>query len=134
MDNRQVDMLKAALPYAAPAYRKPMQVYIQAKELSEYIRDERGSADVEACGFGNVGNVEGLMDELRSFCTREERDMIDTVLNIMKAQRLYRSYRGYVADNGHSSGGNEIMDFLMSGLSPEQKNMFAQMSTMMKSE
>lgn len=134
MDNRQVDMLKAALPYAAPVYRKPMQVYIQAKELAAYIRDERESSDVEACGFGNVGNIEGLMDELRSFCTKEEREMLDTALNFMKAQRMFKSYRGYVAANGHKSGGNEMMDFLMSRLSPEQQNMFAQINTAMKME
>lgn len=136
MQNRQIDMLRTALPYAAPSFRKPLQVYIQAQELSDYIRNGNESADVEACGIGNAGDVEGLMENIRQFCNAEEREMIDTVLNIVRAQKMYQCYRGYVAANsanasGGRKGGPGMLDFLMSQLTPEQQNMFAQMSSAM---
>lgn len=140
MQNRQIDMLRTAMPYASPSFRKPLQIYIQARELTDYIRNGNESADVEACGIGNVGDVEGLMESLRQFCNVEEREMIDTVLNIVRAQKMYQCYRGYMAANasnasgGKKSSGPGMLDFLMSQLTPEQQNMFAQMSSAMSVE
>ena len=136
MQNRQIDMLRTALPYASPSFRKPLQVYIQAQELSDYIRSGDESADVEACGMGNAGDVEGLMENIRQFCNAEERETIDTVLNIVRAQKMYQCYRGYIAANSaNSSGGRKggagMLDFLMSQMTPEQQNMFSQMSSAM---
>lgn len=140
MQNRQLDMLRTAIPYASPSFRKPMQVYIQARELSDYIRKGDESADVEACGIGNAGDMEGLMENIRQFCNAEEREMIDTMLNIVRAQKMYQCYRGYMAANSSNdagarkSGGPGMLDFLMSQLTPEQQNMFAQMSSAMSAE
>lgn len=51
MDNRHVNMLKAAVPYTSPRFRKPMQILIQAQELASYIRDD-DEADLSACRSG----------------------------------------------------------------------------------
>lgn len=139
MQNREIDMLRTAIPYASPSLRKPLQVYLQTRELSDYIRNGDESADVEACGVGNAGDVEGLMENIRQFCNAEEREMIDTVLNIVRAQKMYQCYRGYMAANasgasGGKKGGPGMLDFLLSQLTPEQQNMFAQMSSAMSAE
>mgnify|MGYP006393367979 CR=1 FL=1 len=95
MQNRQIEMLRTAIPYAAPVYRKPLQVFLQMRELSEYIRGSEESADIEACGMDNVGDIEGLMENLRQFCGVRERDMIDSFLNVIKVQNMYQCYKNY---------------------------------------
>ena len=95
MQNRQIEMLRAAIPYAAPVYRKPLQVFIQMRELSDYVRSPEESSEIEACGVDNVGDIEGLMGNIRQFCSKNERDMIDSFLNVIKVQNMYQCYKNY---------------------------------------
>ena len=67
MQNRQVEMLKAAMPYTEPGLRKPMQIFIQAEELAAYINDSGSEDDLQACDMGSVGDVEGMMESIREF-------------------------------------------------------------------
>ena len=128
MNKRQLDMLRAAMPYTNPTLRKPLQVYIQTAELSDYIRSDDSVSEVNACGLDHVGDVEGMMEQIREFCNPRERDMLDMVLHFVRAQKIYQCYRNYKGTaQGSEAGG--MMEFLMSQLSPEQRNMFEQMSS-----
>lgn len=139
MHNRQIDMLRTVIPYTAPDVRKPIQILLQVQELSEYIQGNK-DPELEACDLDNVGDIEGMMESLRQYCTVKEKDTVDLVLNYVRAQRMYQTYRGYAASTGkqkndsYSDNGNNMMEFLMSQLSPEQQKMFAQMSTMMNAD
>ena len=87
MDNRHVNMLKAAVPYTSPRFRKPMQILIQAQELASYIRDD-DEADLSACGLESAGDVEGMMESMRGFCSKQEQDTVDMVLNLLRTQKF----------------------------------------------
>jgi len=97
MQNNEIEMLRAAIPYAAPMYRKPLQVFLQIRELSDYIRSSSESAEIEAFGMDNVGDVEGFMESIRPFCGGRERDMIDSFLNVIKVQNMYQCYKSYAS-------------------------------------
>jgi len=129
MQNRRIDMLRAAMPYTEPRLRKPMQVLIQAEELASYIREEETEADLQACDVNSVGDVEGMMESIREYCNAAERETIDLVLNFVRAQRLYQAYRNYRRSNG-----NDMMEFLASQLTPDQKKSFGQMAQTMNAE
>lgn len=131
MKNRQIDMLKAAMPYTAPHLRKPMQVYIQANELVDYIHSEENENELEACDTGSVGDIEGMMEHIRPFCNKRECELVDMVLNFFRAQKMYQCYRNYSSVNGKSCTGGGMFEFLMSQLSPEQRSMFDKMSSSM---
>ena len=129
MQNRQVEMLKAAMPYTEPGLRKPMQIFIQAEELAAYINDSGSEDDLQACDMGSVGDVEGMMESIREFCNAAERETVDLVLNFIRVQRMYQMYRQY-----KNSNGNEMMELLAAGLTPEQRKTFEQMSAVMNME
>ena len=131
MQNREINMLKAAMPYTSPQMRKPMQVVIQSQELSSYIRERDEEAEIGACGLSTVGDVEGMMESVREFCTSAEKETVDLVLNFIRARKLYQAYRSYTTANGRNpgNGNNQMMEFMMSQLSQEQQNSFAQMSS-----
>ncbi len=126
MQNRQVNMLKAAMPYTAPRLRKPMQILIQAQELALYMQKDE-EEEIRACNMETVGDIEGMMESVREYCNEPEQETVNMVLNFVRAQNLYRRYRNYVSTykNNSESG---MMDFLMSQLSPEQRDMFNQMN------
>lgn len=126
MQNRQVNMLKAAMPYTAPRLRKPMQILIQAQELALYMQKDE-EEEIRACNMETVGDIEGMMESVREYCNEPEQETVNMVLNFVRAQNLYRRYRNYVSTykNNSESG---MMDFLMSQLSPEQQDMFNQMN------
>ncbi len=129
MENRKLDMLRAAMPYAAPEFRKSMQVILQAEELARYIHEDN-EAEVRACNLETARDTVGMMESIRCFCSKPEQDMIDMILNFMRAKKMYQAYRMFAAAS--KDGNDNLMnDFLMSQLSSEQKDMFGQMSSMM---
>ncbi len=136
MQNRRLDMLRAAMPYAAPNLRKPIQVIIQAEELASFIQDKDEGADINACDMKSVGDVEGMMESLREFSVGAERETIDMILNFVRVQKMYKMYRMYMqtVDKASNNGNSQMMDFLMANLTPEQQNTFSQMSAMMNME
>ena len=79
-----------------------------------------------------VGDVEGMMESVRQYCNEPEQETVNMVLNFIRAQNLYRRYRNYMQAYKNSSEAG-MMDFLMSQLSPEQQDMFNQVSRMQNS-
>ncbi|MBE5937857.1 MAG: hypothetical protein E7265_07485 [Lachnospiraceae bacterium] len=129
MQNRKIDMLRAAMPYTEPRYRKPMQVLIQTEELVSYINED-GEADMEACDTGSVGDVEGMMESIKDFCNPKELETVNLVLNFVRAQRMYRTYRSF-KQSDQSGSNNGMMEFLASQLTPEQQKTFGKMAAVM---
>ncbi len=129
MDNRQMNMLKAAIPYTMPRYRKPMQILIQAQELASYIRED-DEADIGACDLESAGDIEGMMESMRGFCSKKEQDTVDMILNLLRTQRFYRAYRQFMA-SGRNNSESAMLEFMMSQLAPEQQASFEQMSSIL---
>ena len=102
MQNRQVNMLKAAMPYTAPRLRKPMQILIQAEELALYMQKDE-EEEIRACNMETVGDVEGMMESVRQYCNEPEQETVNMVLNFIRAQNLYRRYRNYMQAYKNSS-------------------------------
>ena len=69
------------------------------------------------------------MESIREFCNAAERETVDLVLNFIRVQRMYQMYRQY-----KNSNGNEMMELLAAGLTPEQRKTFEQMSAVMNME
>lgn len=103
--NRHMAMLKAALPYAMPESRRAIEIMLQADAL---IHTARGQSDerysLEAAGLSLedqpsapdfTPNPETMLQCIREYCTPKEADFVQTVLNVLQANRLFRSYREF---------------------------------------
>lgn len=157
--NRHMAMLKAALPYVMPESRRAIEVMLQADALIHTARgmqeqEDYGltAAEVQLDGEGKTGtpapfraDPENMLQCIREYCTPREADFIQTILNVLQANRLFRNYREFQKTHpaaSHSdlsaaqTGGtnNQLMEFLLSQLAPEQKSTFEQFQRIMYNE
>lgn len=155
--NRQMAMLRAALPYVMPESRRAIEVMLQADALIHTARGMQEQEDygLSAAEFSPEGeekhpapfkpDPENMLQCIREYCTPREADFIQTILNVLQANRLFRNYREFQKThpaNGHGelsaaqTGGtnSQLMEFLLSQLAPEQKSTFEQFQRIMYNE
>lgn len=154
--NRYLEMLRAAAPYAPRHARNSLDVVIQIQDIASKISGnqrplaaasmENGeNADLEACDMeGDAGDTEAMLMQISNFCTPREQDTIHMILNFVRAGKLFRNYQNFMQDRGESDadleaseatgpfGGNRnnIIEFLLTQLTPEQKSTFDMMKMM----
>jgi hypothetical protein len=135
-------MLRAALPYTAGQGRYALDLLLQADTLLNKLRGGV-SSDLEACEA--EGEPEEMLLHVQEFCTPKESDFIQMILNFRKADHLFKNYRDFVSSHHqtdsssdlHAAGtgnGSQMMDFLMSQLSPEQQQLFQQLKNFSEDE
>ena len=150
--NRHMAMLKAALPYVMPESRRAIEIMLQADALIHTARGQNEDQySLEAAGLSLedretapafTPNPETMLQCIREYCTPREADFIQTVLNVLQANRLFRGYREFqkshpaadLAAAGNSSPNSQLMEFLLSQLAPEQKSTFEQFQQIMYNE
>lgn len=155
--NRHMAMLRAALPYVMPDSRRAIEVVLQADALIHTARgmqaqDDYGleAAEFQLDGEGNSApaphkpDPENMLLSIQEYCTPRESDLIQTLLNVLQANRLFRNYREFqrthpvnnselsAAQTGNSN--NQLMEFLLTQLAPEQKSTFEQLQRIMYNE
>jgi hypothetical protein len=137
--NHNMELIKAALPYVSHPARKSMQLLIKTNELVETLNGTDDSDEVAACDLENDAvDIEAMLLNMRELCTGKELETVDMMLNFIKAQRLFNTYRSYTAkeqnaEDGSQNPGNapNLMEFILSQLTPEQKSNFETMSMML---
>ncbi len=109
--NHTALLLCAALPYLHPAYRHPLELALKFLEFTETLRlfqefhgpggsapfFQRNSPSVESTGvFGLINryitDLEGLLRSLSSVCTGDEKELINTFLNLVHVKNFYDTY------------------------------------------
>jgi hypothetical protein len=124
-----MEMLRAALPYTTGRGRYALDLLLQADTLLNTARSG-ASDDLEACEADAC--PEEMLLHMQEFCTPKEADFIQMILNFIKADRLFQNYRDFAASSGISGvgsfgAGGQMVEFLMSQLSPEQQQLFEQL-------
>lgn len=159
--NRHMAMLRAAIPYVMPQSRHALEMLLQADALvntargfsregdyslesAELREDSDSFGTSEADGHFNP-DPENMLIHIQEYCSPRESDLIQTALNFIRAGKLFRGYQEFQqshpltqmgeASGGHMSGNsNQLMEFLLSRLNPEQKTIFEQMQQIMYNE
>lgn len=156
---RRMAMLRAALPYTSGRQRYALDLLLQTDTLINVARRENVN-DLEACE--TEAKPEEMLLHMQEYCTPRESDLIQMILNFIKAGHLFQNYRDFVANRssddtsgelhaagtGSSSvnplqmlfqllgglggisgtgGSNQMMEFLFTQLSPEQRQLFEQL-------
>lgn len=159
--NRHMAMLRAAIPYVMPQNRHAIEMLLQADALINTARGFSRGNDypLESAEFhdnpeefqtnGASQNMqpdpENMLLHIQEYCSPRESDLIQTALNFIRAGKLFRGYQefqqahplmqtGETPGNYPSGNHNQLMEFLLTRLNPEQKTIFEQMQQIMYNE
>lgn len=128
MDKHEVEMIKASLPYMNPRTKKSFEILIKADELMDSLHTLDG-VEVSACDVhSNSIDMETFLSQIRALSNSKESQMIDSLLHLIKMQKLLSAYRSFMTTKPENS--DNLMDFFLSQMSPEQKSNFENISMM----
>lgn len=93
VQNRHMQMLKAAIPYINASQQKMVSVYIKYWELQRTMElFDNPETSVQMCAVSDDGDMSfQMLNDIKAFCTEEERDSIDMLLNFMQMFTTYES-------------------------------------------
>lgn len=104
-EDRQLKMMKAALPYLANDSKSMISSVIRIMEIRNTLKklDQEEEELLTSCSVTSEEDREyGLFQALKEFCSPREQEMIDMLLNVTQFSRMYREM-----DFEHMDGGNE---------------------------
>ena len=134
---RILDILKAALPHVEVQSMRTVQIMVKATELIDTINSRYFELSTLNLNEGK-GNMEEMLNSIREFCTGKEREIVDMILNVIKAKNLYQTYQMLSSLNFNDDSDTEgnpfaefgfdnnvdMMEILSSMLTPEQQSTF----------
>lgn len=89
-----MDLIKAAVPYLDDNLKQSLDLVIKVGDLIETM----GTAKQNKTGLSilsldiNSIDIEGLLTSVRKVCYDKEREIVDMILNFIKAKNLYQTY------------------------------------------
>ena len=85
VQTRELQMLKAMLPFVHTRSQMPLAILIQSMEFKNTIRNFQNTANsLSAFSINNeTDRRSAMLQTLKKFCTPKEQETIDTLLNIM---------------------------------------------------
>lgn len=94
VQTRELQMLKALLPFANIKSQMPLAILIQSMEFRNTVKMFQNNANaLSACSINNEPDKRSAMlQTLRKFCTPRERETIDTIMNIMCVMENYDAF------------------------------------------
>lgn len=94
VQTRELQMLKAMLPFVHMKSQMPLAILIQSMEFKNTIRSFQNNANsLSAFSISNEADRRSAMlQTLKKFCTPKEQETIDTLLNIMCVMENYENF------------------------------------------
>ena len=154
LSKHTADILKAAFPYVNTNTQSSMNMIIKAAELADSVDEVQKQPVLSSCDINDEPlDAEALLTNVRPVCYPQEMEFVDMILNFIRARKIYHNYQDYASKqvsaaqvhNNNKSRNNSfnpmnlfgmnnnvnMMDFLLSQLTPEQRATFDNMSSMM---
>ncbi len=109
MNHHQLDLMKAALPYLAPRMQKSINVMSIAEELVSTIQSPQPTPELSAMSLssGNA-SMEDILSQIKPVCNRQEQELIDNMVNVMKMQKLFQGYSSFMATRQAANLANTV--------------------------
>ena len=128
MDQHNIEMIKAALPYMDSRTQKSFEVLVKTDELKNTLQNLERS-DLSACEVKqNSIDMESFLFQMRALGNTQECELIDRILHFIKMQKLLSAYRSFM--NTKPENSDNLMEFFLSQMPPEQKANFENVSTL----
>lgn len=138
-----LEIIKAAFPYLDSDTQQSADLIVKTGELMEAFQSIRQKDSVTTFSIRKQNiDIEALLTNVRNVCYDQEKELIDMVLNIIKAKDLYDTYTAFASTmasqsgdtenpDGESGGGSpDMMEILGALLTPEQKSTFDNINMM----
>ena len=125
IQNNQLRILKAALPYIPLSDQRFLSVYVKILELKntmELFRNDEAALSACSLQKENAGILD-LLQDIRKYCPPDRQEAIDQILNFANMYQMYQTYQAMTKDLEREKNENpdfDTMDQLKSMLSPEQ--------------
>lgn len=119
---RQIAILEAAMPYAAPNSRYAIQLLLQADAFVNLARYGGSDNDLEAAEAGAEAaafqpNPQEMLLNIQKFLTPRESDVVQTLLNFMNARKLFQNYNEFVRERSGEDATPDLSAALVNGQS-----------------
>ncbi|HKM22435.1 MAG TPA: hypothetical protein VJZ01_10395 [Lachnospiraceae bacterium] len=150
MTTGQIGMMKGILPFIEMPLQKYLAIYIKVLELQYVISYFRSHQDgIPTCSCETDKSPLSLLQNVRKYSSSKEGEMIDQMLQMMKAFEMYQNYSEMLkpfmdtfqmqgddapCENGQDDdnhehpksqvGGDNMISKLQGMLTPEQQAMF----------
>lgn len=95
--DRRMAMLRAAQPYTSGRQRYALDLVLQANTL---LSTARGGRQVIWKACETTARPEEMLMHMQEFCTPREADLVQMILNFIKAGHLFQNYRDFMAQQG----------------------------------
>lgn len=129
MDQHNIEMVKAALPYMNASAQKSFEILIKTDELMNTIQN-LDNTELSACDVKPDSiDMEAFLTQMRALSNKQESEIIDNLLHFIKMQKLLTAYRSFMRTKPENS--DNLMDFFLSQMAPEQRANFENISMMM---
>lgn len=87
------DLMQAAIPYVNVNQKARMEMLIKASEFVDSFQFTQ-SPELSACDISDeTVDYEALLQSLQSVCTSKELELVNTILNFLKTQKIYQTYQ-----------------------------------------
>lgn len=87
------DLMHAAIPYVNVNQKARMEMLIKASEFVDSFQFTQ-SPELSACDISDESvDYEALLQSLQSVCTSNELELVNTILNFLKTQKIYQTYQ-----------------------------------------
>ena len=92
-----MEILKAALPYVDVRTKSTMDMLVKFYELMVCFRGIRKNSLV-TCGYEEQKvDMETMLGKIRPLCRDKEGSLVDRILSIFQAKRMYEMYNSYMS-------------------------------------
>lgn len=141
-----LEIVKAAFPHLDSDTQQSADLILKAGELMETFQNFKQKDTVTTFNIRTQNiDIEALLMSIRNVCYDQERQLVDTFLNLIKAKNLYDTYSAFASvmatqtentenSKGEPGGGNssgpDMMEILGALLTPEQKSTFEDINMM----
>jgi hypothetical protein len=139
IQNHQLEIIKAAIPYINTSEQKVISVYVKATELMDTISIfQKPNNSIGICSQENGnGSPLDMLNDIKAVCTNTEKEAINMIVNFLNAFQLYNTYKSTFGADGDifansldGNSANNMFDTLKELLTPEQQKMFDTFSIM----
>ena len=130
---RNLQIIKTIIPYIGISEQRFLSIFVKFQELQSTIHffQPKGDDSLSACSIERKsGSLSDILNEIKVYCTEQEKESIDLMINFTSAFQIYNTYQASV-NREEGTEKTTPMDALKSLLSPEQQSMMETYMTMM---
>ncbi|MBO8463213.1 MAG: hypothetical protein IAC13_04695, partial [Firmicutes bacterium] len=92
LQNSNLNLLEAALPYVPEKLRRPLAVYIKFSEVTEVMNGFENEEVLEACGLNDQNmNYEMMLQAMKMSASKEQSEKLEQMMRIMNLGKMLPS-------------------------------------------